>query len=116
MMVNGRTTLVLRASGELDFQSSDELRKMLTEAADTEAEAIAIDLARTRPAGIASRNAADICRVFIIDSGALHALIAGFNAARAKGKEFHVVNPTGLVLSVLVTTGLIHVFNGQQDR
>ena len=100
LTIDGRATLVIRASGELDFESSDELRGMLAEAAGAATEVIAVDLARTR----------------LVDSQALSALIGGLVAAHAAGKEVHVVNANGLVLDVLITTGLIGVFDAPRER
>ncbi len=99
LSLGGTATLVVHAGGEVDLQACPTLRGLILEAAaDARAEAVTVDLARAT----------------FIDSAALQVLVHGFIAATDAGKGFHVANARGIVEQVLVTTGMLEVFNGRR--
>jgi anti-anti-sigma factor len=99
MSRDGMATLVVHADGDIDLQACPALRDVLLGAADDpRAEAVTVDLARAT----------------FIDSAALKALIQGYVATTEARKSFRVSNAHGIVQEVLVTTGMLEVFNGRR--
>ncbi|MEV4703961.1 STAS domain-containing protein [Actinoplanes sp. NPDC049316] len=99
MSLGGTATLVVHAGGDIDLQACPTLRGVILDAvADARAEAVTVDLTRAT----------------FIDSAALQALLHGFLAASEAHKGFHVANAHGIVEQVLVTTGMLEVFNGRR--
>ena len=85
-------TALLRLSGELDINTRDDLREALVAAVGTGDVVIDLD------------------EVTFIDSEALGALIEGYNAARANGTGFRLINAHGLVDRVLSVSGVLDIF------
>ena len=83
-------TLVIPLSGELDLADRDHLTELILQAIGTTAQDIVLDLAGTT----------------FMDSEALGALLAGFNAGQRAGKTVRVINATGSVLRVLEISGV----------
>lgn len=99
LRLGGTATLVVHAGGDIDLQACPTLRRVILDAvADVHAEAVTVDLARAT----------------FIDSAALQALIHGFLATTEARKSFQVTNARGIVQQVLVTTGMLEVFNGRR--
>lgn len=99
MTRDGVATLVVHADGEIDLQAGPALSEVILGAvADRRAEAVTVDLARAT----------------FIDSAALKSLIQGYVATTEARKAFQVVNARGIVQEVLVTTGMLEVFNGRR--
>jgi len=96
---DGLATLVVHADGDIDLQACPALRDVILHAvADPRAVAVTVDLARAT----------------FIDSAALKALIQGYVATTEAKKAFQVANASGIVQEVLVTTGMLEVFNGRR--
>ena len=86
--------VVLQASGELDLAARDELRAAIVHAVSA-----------------GSGVTVDLEAVTFLDSEALGALIEGFNASRARGAGFRVVNAHDVVERVLTVSGAKDLFD-----
>ena len=90
-MADGAAT-ILRISGELDINARDDLREALL------------------PAIGGGDVVVDLHGVTFLDSGALGALIEGYNGARRSAAGLRVVNARGLVAWVLSVSGAAELF------
>jgi anti-sigma B factor antagonist len=89
---DGPATWVIGLSGEFDITAREELAELLvTRVADVDTAAVTVDLDATT----------------FLDSEAMAALIEGYNAARAAGKPFGIVNPHGVIERSLRIAGLL---------
>lgn len=82
----------MRLAGELDMDVADELSGLLS------------DLVGRRGA---TSVEVDLDEVTFLDSVALGALVAGFQAAGRAGRRFHVSHPHGEVRKILDVTGVL---------
>jgi anti-sigma B factor antagonist len=82
--------VVVDVRGELDIESADRLRRILS------------DTARLHP----PRIVVDLLHVTFIDSTGLSALMAGRSAAQTVGVAYSVRHPSGFVATQLRQTGL----------
>lgn len=88
---DGPGTWVIGLSGEFDITAREELAEVLrARVADAGAAGVTVDLDATT----------------FLDSEAMAALIEGYNAARAAGKPFGIVNPHGVIERSLHIAGL----------
>jgi anti-anti-sigma factor len=88
-----RAATVLVLDGELDINARDDLHEAIVSA--LEAGDVVVDLGG----------------VTFLDSEALGAMIAGYNAAIAGGTRFRVVNASGVVARVLDVSGAQELFD-----
>jgi anti-sigma B factor antagonist len=88
----GGTATLLRITGELDLTAREELCDSIL-------------------AALADGNVIiDLDAVTFLDSEALGALIAGYNAARRRAAGYRVVNARGQVARVLTISGALDLF------
>lgn len=88
-------TYRVKATGEVDLNSSPQLR-------DAVLKAVA---ATTNPIGV------DLSAVEYMDSSGVATLVEGFQAARAKGQDFVLVAPSHSVMKVLQLARLETLFD-----
>lgn len=90
---------VLTVAGEVDLGTSPRLRHAITAALATDPKCLTLDLAG----------------VTFCDSIGLSALIAGRKDADSRDVEYRVLNPRGMVASVLAVTGVLDYLNMAAD-
>lgn len=87
--------VILKASGEIDLDTSAFLKEQLHELIDAQKGVIVLDLSD----------------VAFIDSSGLGALILSYRAAQERGIDLKVSSPRPQVLKVMQITGLDRVFD-----
>lgn len=89
------TELRIQLEGEVDVQTSTEIRDRLVAAAAEAGDGTLV---------------VDLGLVTFLDSSGLSALIAGLKALRARGGRMHIVNPSPVVARTLEITGMTGQF------
>lgn len=89
--IDGDGVLTLAVAGDLDLNSRDSLRELVTTAIRTED---------------ASRIVVDLAAVTFLDSSAIGVLIGGWRLATEAGKGFGLSRPRGVVRQVLEVTAV----------
>jgi anti-sigma B factor antagonist len=89
--IDGDGVLTLAVAGDLDLNSRDSLRELVTTAIRTED---------------ASRIVVDLAAVTFLDSSAIGVLIGGWRLATEAGKGFGLIRPRGVVRQVLEVTAV----------
>lgn len=89
--IDGDGVLTLAVAGDLDLNSRDSLRELVTTAIRTED---------------ASRIVVDLAAVTFLDSSAIGVLIGGWRLATETGKGFGLIRARGVVRQVLEVTAV----------
>jgi anti-sigma B factor antagonist len=91
--------VVVSLDGELDMADADQVAEVLTNAIESGAQLVRLQLVDLRFA----------------DSSAIKAILIGAQAADERGARFELVNPRGLVQRLLEVTGLDVALNVVQE-